>query len=92
MFVETKSRGESNTTTPSHEGFIAWLRTKNPNEQYKFMNCTGQCALGQYMASIGISWAEQAYKDTQQAVFASTGGSCPALATSDTFGELLNKL
>jgi hypothetical protein len=36
---------------PSLEGFIAWLETKDPNEEYDYHNSEA-CACGQYAASI----------------------------------------
>lgn len=41
---------------PSLEGIIAWLETQPPETPYEFMNCKGQCLIGQYMTSIGIVW------------------------------------
>ena len=42
--------------TPSMESFIAWLRTKNPIEEYDYYNCDGACLVGQYLNNIGLKW------------------------------------
>jgi hypothetical protein len=46
------------TTVPSLAGLIAWLETKNPNQSYQWADCSGRCLIGQYCASLGISWEE----------------------------------
>ena len=56
MFVETKKEGEIVQAVPSMASFIAWLKTKNPNETYPYMNCDGGCLIGQYVNAIGLSW------------------------------------
>jgi hypothetical protein len=53
MFVETKRDGEVQTQEPSLRGFISWLETKNPNEEYYWASGKS-CAAGQYAASLGI--------------------------------------
>lgn len=40
----------------SLDSFIAWLETKNPEEQYDFNDCKGECLTGQYMTHLGIPW------------------------------------
>lgn len=47
---------------PSLEGIIAWLETQPPETPYEFMNCKGQCLIGQYMTSIGIVWNHNSIK------------------------------
>jgi hypothetical protein len=39
--------------TPSLEGFIAWLETKDPEERYDWLSFS-TCACGQYMRSLGL--------------------------------------
>lgn len=47
-------------TKPSIEDFIAWLETKDPTEQYVWLD-TSICACGQYAASIGVEgWSKKA--------------------------------
>lgn len=43
---------EVKTKRPSLAGFIAWLETKNPDENYDYGD-TERCALGQYYRSLG---------------------------------------
>ena len=40
----------------SLNSFIAWLETKDPNKQYDFMDMSGACLIGQYMAASDIPW------------------------------------
>ena len=54
MFVETKRDGE--LIGPSHSGFIAWLQRQPPEAAYNFMDCSGNCLIGQYLGSLGIGW------------------------------------
>lgn len=44
------------STTPSLDGFIAWLETKDPDETYNYLNCDGECVIGRYLGSLGIAW------------------------------------
>lgn len=48
MFIEDRASGE----TPSHEGFIQFCESKDPNEKYVWVN-SHECACGQYLKSIG---------------------------------------
>jgi len=41
-------------TEPSLEGFIAWLETKDPNEEYDWSSYN-HCAAGCYAMSVGIT-------------------------------------
>ena|SRR5689334_22224193 len=34
--------------------FIAWLETKNPGQEYNYMNCSGACLIDQYGDSFGL--------------------------------------
>jgi len=38
--------------------FIAWLEMHDANKQYDFLDCQGECLVGQYMAFIGVPWGE----------------------------------
>ncbi len=38
---------------PSLAGFVAWLETKNPAEEYRYSN-PQTCAVGKYFESLGI--------------------------------------
>ena len=40
------------STTPSLEGFIAWLREQDPNKTYR-LGSSRECAFGLYYISIG---------------------------------------
>lgn len=44
----------------SLQSLAAWLRTKDPEEEYDYMNCDGGCLIGQYLIAVtGKSWREQ---------------------------------
>ncbi len=68
--------------------FRAWLKTKPDDEKYNFSDCTGNCAMGQYMAARGMVWDISHYN----ALVASELGNANALAYSETFGELKAKV
>ena len=36
---------------PSLEGLIAWLETQDPETEYDFLDCDGNCLLDQYRAA-----------------------------------------
>jgi hypothetical protein len=56
MFVETKQEGETYTKEPSLRGLIAWLEAQPPAAEYNWMNCSGGCLIGKYLAAIGFEW------------------------------------
>jgi hypothetical protein len=67
--------------------FKAWLETKNPNEEYNFGDCHGDCAYGQYMAARGHTWHIQRYVE---GVNETLGGDQEVLNSQpQTFGALL---
>lgn len=49
-------------TEPSLEGFIAWLETKPPEEEYNWRN-DKECAVGQYAQSLGLCYLYISYLD-----------------------------
>ena len=73
--------------------FKAWLQIQPDDKEYNFMDCTGKCAVGQYMKHRGESWDMVVY---QKHIF-DIGGSDPGgfaigLKDSKTFGELKRAL
>src|SRR5665213_2601596 len=40
------------TTELTRENFVAWLKTKNPDEEYSYLNTTG-CAFAQFLHATG---------------------------------------
>lgn len=64
--------------------FRAWLNVQPDDKKYEFMDCTGNCAVGQWMKFIEQAWTLDKYN--QHVLTQSL--SVPALAKSKTFGEL----
>lgn len=52
------------STTPSFDGFIAWLREQDPNETYNYFDCDGECVVGRYLGSLGIAWVNMVTMET----------------------------
>jgi hypothetical protein len=69
--------------------FRAWLNTKPADEGYNYMDNTGQCAIGQWMAYRGETWNLGRYSDHVKELF--PDGISP-LVRSHTFGELRDQL
>lgn len=70
--------------------FRAWLNTKPNDEKYEFMDCTGKCAMGQYMKDVlDESWSINRYNDHVRSIFK---GDPTPLSKSTTFGELKAKV
>ena len=65
--------------------FRAWLNTQPDDKTYNFMDCTGKCAMGQYMASRGEAWDMKRYADLVTQEF---NNEISPLSQSKTFGEL----
>ena len=55
--------------------FMDFLRSKDPKEEYNFMDCNGACLWGQYMASKGEKWSMNAYAGHASAPFGNTIGA-----------------
>ena len=70
--------------------FKAWLETKDPNEAYQFVNCRGNCLMGQYMASKGQSWDTTVY--TQYLTDVLGGHSTVLSVAPETFGGALERV
>jgi hypothetical protein len=86
MFVETKREGEVQAKPkPSLSGFVAWLATKPPNEEYDFSNHQ-ICALGQYYRSLGLYPKIHAIE-----VFSDAKEQADVLAFAATFGQALER-
>jgi hypothetical protein len=64
--------------------FRAWLNVQPDDKEYDFMNCTGNCAMGQYMKSIGEKWDMVRYNEHVNKEFR----DIRPLSGSKTFGEL----
>ena len=83
------------STTPSLDGFIAWLREQDPDEEYSYMNCE-RCACGQYTRSIGMQdWhihAQRGSEEMQDLLTTLNELASSALNTRPTtFGALLSR-
>jgi hypothetical protein len=70
--------------------FTSWLETKSPGESYDFMDCCGDCLMGQYMTHKGESWSMTRYNDYLLMVL---GGSPEVLnSLPQTFGGALDRV
>jgi hypothetical protein len=81
---------------PSLDGFINWLKTKPPDGRYNFVNCEGECLLGQYMAYCGIEWTVRgceliAYAKTAEKVFPAITDTYVLSLTPWTYGAALKR-
>lgn len=56
MLYDPKWEVKTKADPFSLEGLIAWLETKNPDEQYDYWDRSGGCLLGQYVKSLGLKW------------------------------------
>jgi hypothetical protein len=84
MYLETKRGGE--VGQPSLQGFIAWLETQDPEQQYQW-SCSGECACAQYARHLGVkSWGDvwNPYR-----IIWSELNSIAYLVQPRTFGNLL---
>ena len=76
--------------TPSLEGFIAWLETKDPEERYDWLSFN-TCACGQYLRSLDLEIPTK-YPDAGYAGVAdrlSAIARCNGISGSWTFGNAL---
>jgi hypothetical protein len=73
------------------ESLIAWLEQQPETRRYDFGNCRGGCLLGEYMASVGISWSMCAYENlaTHMCPEAEPGYFPIGSALPHTFGAAL---
>lgn len=83
-------------TRPSLEGLIAWLETKDPNEAYVWKNCDGDCLIGQYWNSLGISMAVGSYMQVNgqflyDSLTSPNGDDGIAITQPHTFGGALER-
>ncbi len=69
--------------------FRAWLKTMPDDREYNFSDCTGNCAMGQYMASIGEAWDIVRYNEH---VNRELKGTPVQLSRNKTFGALKKDL
>ncbi len=65
--------------------FKAWLKTMPDNRTYNFNDCTGNCAMGQYMTHLGETWDISTYN---KHIREDLGGSALALSSNYSFGGL----
>lgn len=71
--------------------FNAWLDVKPDDETYNYINCTGNCAVGQFMKEkLGEEWNMNRYAKLASEICGTTNHA--ALADSRTFGELKARL
>lgn len=81
-------------TEPPLAGLIAWLETKDPNETYEWDDCRGRCLIGQYGASIGLSWKAICLLETgthDETLYKKLTPNCLALTHPHTFGAALER-
>ena len=72
--------------------FRSWLNIQPNDKEYKFHDCLGNCAVGQYMKSRGEKWDFAVYNDHIEAIAPGKAGETVfKLAGSHTFGELKAK-
>ncbi len=69
--------------------FRAWLKTMPDDKVYDFNNCSGNCAMGQYMSSIGETWDIGVYNEH---IKRELKGSALQLSSNNTFGGLKRAL
>ena len=72
--------------------FKAWLNLQPDNKEYCFQDAVGNCAVGQYMKSLGEQWNISAYQDHLADIGHNTVSVVQALSRSQTFGELKKAL
>lgn len=77
----------------SRAAFAAFARSKPPEEKYDFMDYSGGCALGQYMAYIGIAWSAKDYGRLSQIMKRYPDAICtPMVLGPKTWGALAKRL
>ncbi len=69
--------------------FRAWLKTMPDDKEYTFNDCTGNCAMGQYMTSIGERWS---IEDYNRHIRDDLNNSAHALSENHTFGGIKKAL
>ncbi len=69
--------------------FRSWLKTMPDNQSYNFNDCTGNCAMGQYMTYLGEPWSIETYN---RHIKEDLDGSALALSASSNFGEIKRAL
>lgn len=102
MFLEEKSLApppvEAKPDIYSLSTFADWAEKQPPDEAYRFNDCTGECAIGQYMAAHGIGWRDNShgssYLDFIQRVWRETDVNLNSLACARpwTFGALADRV
>jgi hypothetical protein len=70
--------------------FKAWLETKDADETYDFMDCCGNCLMGQYMRSKGERWEMGRYVEYVRDVLGKS--SIVLQSEPQTFGGALGRL
>ncbi len=68
--------------------FKAWLKTMPDDGYYNFNECTGNCAMGQFMTYLGEPWSLEKYNEH---ITKDLGGD-RALSANNTFGGLKKML
>lgn len=70
------------------KSFAEFASRKPADEHYNFMNCTGGCAIGQWMASTGQKWDMDIYQDLIREMFGERPEEHSVLVQSDNWGAL----
>jgi hypothetical protein len=92
MLYDKRWDQETKTKTPSLDGLIAWLETKDPSEKYDWGNCDGACLVHQYLTSCGIrqrDWSSFYFKT--QSPLGDDQPTCIAFQSPHTFGAALSR-
>jgi hypothetical protein len=70
------------------KAFAKFAATKPADERYQFMDCTGKCAVGQWMKATGTKWDMEMYQNLVREMFHAEPGKHAALTGSETWGQL----
>jgi hypothetical protein len=75
------------------ESLIGWLKKMPANESYSFLDCKGECLIGQYMTNLGLSWEKDYdYCDICEKIFDDQTAAMAVLAVHpQTFGAALER-
>ena|SRR6266568_4490020 len=92
MLYDPSREHEANPFTM--EGLIAWLEKMSRAKRYDYLNSSGACLYGQYLAAHGVPWDESgatSFGDHQRADFCDLVYYHVALARPWTFGAALER-
>ena len=70
------------------QAFTKFTGEQPADKHYQFMDCQGNCAVGQWMKSTGQKWDMDIYRDLVREMFGPEPDAHSSLVSSETFGEL----